>query len=118
MKNLNKKAREVCLTTPHGADFTVKLAGTALRRLRGLFFSDAPALMIVPCSSVHSIGFNRPLEVAYIDKDGQVLTVKDLKPWNMHMPVSKAHAVLEANPGLLGQWGIREGVRIILSGDT
>ncbi len=118
MKNLNKKAREVCLRTPQGTDFTVQLAGTALRRLRGLFFSDAEALMIVPCSSVHSIGFNRPLEVAYIDKDGQVLTVKNLKPWNMHMPVRNAHAVLEANPGLLEQWGIHQGVRIILAEET
>ena len=118
MKNLNKKAREVCLRTPHGTDFTVQLAGTTLRRLRGLFFSDAQALMIVPCNSVHSIGFNRPLEVAYIDKDGQVLTVKNLKPWTMHMPVRKAHAVLEANPGLLDHWGIHEGVRIILSDET
>lgn len=113
MKNIRKKNREAHLATPD-TNFTVKQAGTALRRLRGLFFSDEPALLIVPCNSVHSIGFKRPLEVAYIDKEGEVLAVKDLKPWRMHMPVRSAFAVLEADPGRFEQWGVQEGTRITL----
>ncbi|WP_453974769.1 DUF192 domain-containing protein [Brevibacterium pityocampae] len=85
------------------------MAASPLRRARGLFFSDADALIIVPCNSVHSIGLTRHLEVAYLDRAGTVLRIRELPPHRMHAPVRGARAVLEASPGRFDEWGLREG---------
>lgn len=91
------------------ATLSVPVAATPLRRLQGMFFGDLSVLLILPCSSVHSIGLSRSLQAAYLDRDGTVLRIKDLPPWRMHMPVRGAIAVLEATPGIFAQWGLREG---------
>lgn len=99
----------------HNLTHQVPLASTALRRLRGMFFTDYDSLLIVPCNSVHSIGFGRELEVAYLDKTGLVLTVKPLKPWRMHLPVKHACAALEAVPGTFANWQLSPGQHLMFS---
>lgn len=106
--SFDRKRRTVTVQFPLET-LRVPVAGTSLRRLRGMFFTDYEALLIMPCNSVHSIGFMKPLDVAYLDKAGNVLAVKPLKPWRMHLPVKHGYAVIETLPGLLDKWGVVEG---------
>ncbi|MFT5395912.1 MAG: uncharacterized membrane protein (UPF0127 family) [Gammaproteobacteria bacterium] len=76
-----------------------------LERLCGLLFSprlkNNEALLIEPCSSVHTVGMRYAIDVVFIDKDWHVIkTTKSLKPWRLAAS-SKAYRVLElASEGL------------------
>tara|TARA_R110002072_G_scaffold32211_8_gene98623 strand:+ start:588 stop:944 length:357 start_codon:yes stop_codon:yes gene_type:complete len=70
-----------------------------LERLCGLLFSPRlkknEALLIEPCSSVHTVGMRYAIDVVFIDKDWHVVkTTKSLKPWRIAAS-SKAYRVLE-----------------------
>lgn len=95
-------------------DLQVEVADTLRRRTVGLLGRrDVPvALLLHPCSSVHSIGMLVDLEVAYLDRDLQVLEVRDLPRWRVHRPRRGAAAVLEAAPGALTALGLRAGSRV------
>ncbi|GAB3591162.1 hypothetical protein GCM10027446_08170 [Angustibacter peucedani] len=98
---------------PAGLD--VEVAASLRQRTVGLLGAHtAPttALLLHPCSSVHSIGMRVDLEVAYLDSDLEVLEVTDLPRWRMHRPRRRAVAVLEAAPGALTAAGLRPGVRL------
>ncbi len=76
-----------------------------LERFCGLLFSprlkNNEALLIEPCSSVHTVGMRYAIDVIFIDKDWLVVKMtKSLKPWRMAAS-SKAYRVLElASDGL------------------
>ncbi|KQX65961.1 DUF192 domain-containing protein [Angustibacter sp. Root456] len=99
-------------TTSLGVD----VAGSVLERSRGLLGRrDVPtALLLHPCSSVHSLGMRVDLQVAYLDRDLIVLELADLPRWRVHLPRRRAAAVLEAAPGALTACGVRLGVRLAL----
>lgn len=96
----------------------VEVARTVLRRSVGLLGRrEVPtALLLHPCSSVHSLGMLTALEVAYLDPDLTVLEVLDLPRWRVHRPRRRAAAVLEAAPGALTACGVRAGRRLSLDG--
>lgn len=58
-------------------------ACTLRSRLRGLLGKDVASgtLLIEPCSSIHTFGMRRPIDVAFVASDGTVLAVcRDLDP--------------------------------------
>ncbi len=62
------------------------IAGTPLRRLRGLLgrrrLLPGEGLVIVPCSSVHTWFMRFPIDVVFLDDEDRVLTVVEaVKPW-------------------------------------
>lgn len=62
-----------------------KVAATFWRRLKGLLGTrELPAdeaILIMPCSSVHTFGMNYPIDVIFVSKNNQVLkTVNTMKP--------------------------------------
>lgn len=95
-------------------DLDVALADTLLARSVGLLGRRevTDALLLHPCSSVHSLGMLVDLEVAYLDADLRVLEVVDLPRWRMHRPRRRAAAVLESGPGGLSGRGLVPGVRV------
>lgn len=95
-------------------ELDVVAALSILARSRGLLGrrSVPHALLLHPCSSVHSVGMMVALQVAYLDRDLEVLDVTDLPPWRMHLPRRRAVAVLEAAPGALSACGVTPGVRL------
>ena len=111
-KTLPRKHPDVTVFVDGNPKDQLAVAGTAGRRLRGMFFRDIPALLIVPGNSVHAIGFTTPLEVAYLRKDGTIAAVKTLKPWTMHLPVQGAYAALEARMGTFAQWNLTQDSRV------
>lgn len=95
-------------------ELDVVAALSIVARSRGLLGrrSVPHALLLHPCSSVHSIGMMVALEVAYLDRDLEVLDVAHLPPWRVQLPRRRAVAVLEAAPGALSASGVVPGARL------
>lgn len=85
-------------------------------RGRGLLGRDGVvgAVLLEPCRSVHSFGMRFALDVAFCDADGVVLRIASLRPNRFGPTVWRARAVLEAESGALGAWGIGVGSRLAL----
>ncbi len=87
-----------------------------LERLCGLLFSpplkQKEALLIEPCSSVHTVGMRYAIDVVFIDKNWHVVkTAKSLKPWRMAAS-SKAYRVLELASDSLEQIDLPSGQQL------
>ena len=77
------------------------LATTLIARARGLlgrrraWLGDDGALMIVPCSSIHTFGMREKIDVAFLGADGMVLrSEEEVLPMRL-LGCRKAVAVLE-----------------------
>lgn len=87
-------------------------------RLRGLLFrrplagDGSEALLIRPCSSIHTIGMGYALDVVFIDREGNVVKVREgVKPWRACFGRG-AHAVIEFHHGAARRLRIAAGDRI------
>ena len=90
--------------------------GSWLERLRGLLGSPAPAadeaLLIRPCSSVHTFFMGYAIDLIFLDRDWRVLkTVESLPPWRM-AACPQAAMVLELAGGSLGQLQLTRGTQL------
>lgn len=93
------------------------LTSTVFERMRGLLGSpqlkSGEALLIKPCSSVHTIGMKYPIDLAFMDKDWTIIkTVKNLKPWRM-AACPAAHMVLELLSGSLDRLQLTHGLQLV-----
>ena len=85
-------------------------------RMRGLLFraklKPMQALWIEPCPSVHTFGMKYPIDVVFLDKNGNVLKVVDeLKPYHMAM-CKNAVVSLELLSGDAARAGIHIGMQL------
>lgn len=83
-------------------------------RMRGLLFrpklAENEALLIIPCSAVHTIGMGYPLDLVFMDKFGTVLKlVRALAPWRMAACWAAA-MTLELRPGEIDRLGLARGM--------
>ena len=97
---------------------TVELAVTSETRRRGLLGRDglAPghALLIAPCSSIHTWFMHFPIDVIYVRRDGLVLKTRAAIPaWRMSVGFG-AFAVVEMAAGAAAQAGVSAGDRLDL----
>ena len=74
----------------------VQLASGILSRGRGLIGSR-PSPLLIPTDSVHGFHLATELAVVAIDRVGQVLAVRRLRPWRM-IRVRRARWMLELPP--------------------
>jgi uncharacterized membrane protein (UPF0127 family) len=84
----------------------VRAATNIWSRFVGLQFRSAlpknQGLLIVPCSSIHTMFVRFALDVFFLAKDGTVIEVhRDVRPWKIAMPKQRSHAVLETTAGAL-----------------
>ena len=92
------------------ADATVLHAGTVRARLLGLAMigpSQLPAghaLLLRPCSSIHTFGMRFPVDVAFAAADGTVLRVIRGVPPRRVRRCPSAAVALEAHAGELGRF--------------
>lgn len=89
-----------------GAPAWVFWAGGFFERLRGLLFShplpEGFGLWFPGCTSIHTFGMNRPLDVAFLTAEGQVLAVHHaVAPWRVLAAPRGACATLECEAGVL-----------------
>lgn len=93
-----------------------RLTSNIFERMRGLLgrprLESGEALLIKPCSSVHTIGMKYPLDLAFLDKDWTIIkTVSSLKPWRM-AACPAAHMVIELLTGSLNRLQLTHGLQL------
>lgn len=95
---------------------SLEVAATRSARRKGLLGRDGieGALLLQPARSVHSLGMRFPLDVAWCDRELQVLRVVRLAPYRLTRSVLRAHAVLEAEAGSFARWNLVVGDQLEL----
>lgn len=115
MDELRLETADGGVVAPH-----VEVAGTAWRRFMGLMFrGELPAghgLALTPCSSIHMFFMRIPLDVAFLDREGQVLRVyHGIRPWRVTRVVRGARTAVELPAGTLRAAGIEKGAVLRLA---
>ena len=96
----------------------VEPAFDSTTRKKGLLGRDSIpedyALIIAPCSAVHTFGMRTPLDLVFVAKNGAVTkTCRGVPPWRMAGSM-RAHAVVEAAPGFIDRHEIVPGETVAL----
>ena len=96
----------------------VEIAEKSADRRRGLLGRDgldpSAALIIAPCSSVHTFFMRFVIDVVFVARDGRVVKIaRDLKPWRIAGSL-RAHAVVEMAGGAAARNDVRLGDRFVL----
>lgn len=96
--------------------FDGKVAKTWWERMRGLLGSSAlgerEALLIAPCSSVHTFGMGYDIDVAFLDKSGRVIKCREHLAPSGFAGAWRSRSVLETAGGALRKADIQSGDRI------
>jgi len=97
---------------------TIEVATSVRARTRGLLGRDGieGAILLRPAKSVHTLRMRFPIDVAFCDRDLVVLKVVTLARHRITVPVRRAHAVIEAEAGMMAKWGIAPGDRLHVRG--
>ncbi len=87
-------------------------------RLRGLIarprIAPGEGLMIVPCRGVHMYLMTYPIDVALMDRDGEVVAMyRELAPGARTRWHGDAHHALEVPAGMLAETSTTVGDRIV-----
>jgi uncharacterized membrane protein (UPF0127 family) len=96
-----------------------ELAERASERMRGLLGRDAlpegDALVIRPCTSIHTFFMRFAIDVLFLDGDGRVLrAIPRMRPWRLTRIYPRAACVAECWAGAIEKTGTREGDRVLL----
>jgi uncharacterized membrane protein (UPF0127 family) len=92
----------------------VERATSMRARLRGLLgrnsLPEGEALVIEPCSSIHTFFMRFAIDAAFVGKDGRVLrAIPDLRPWRATRVYPSAALVIELPAGTLQRTATAEG---------
>ena len=97
------------------AALSLSLAGRTAQKARGLLFSkpDDGALLLMPCSDVHTVGMRHRLDIAFVDATGLVVEAhRDVGPFR-RLRRRGAAAVVERFASCASPWfeaGDRRGM--------
>src|SRR6185436_16519042 len=96
------------------------VAGGLLSRGRGLMgvteWRGRDGLVLEHCNSIHTFFMRMPIDVVYLDRDGQVLRADEaMRPWRIGPLVWRAKRVLELPAGAVARSETRVGDRLRLS---
>ncbi|MGH9144325.1 MAG: DUF192 domain-containing protein [Vicinamibacterales bacterium] len=97
----------------------VEIAATRSTRRRGLLGRDhldqASAMLLAPCTSVHTVGMRFPIDVVFVDRQGYaVKIVRNLRPWRIALAAG-GRAVIEMAGGSLERGDVLPGDRLFLA---
>ena len=81
----------------------VEIAATRVDRRRGLLgrhtLDVSAALILAPCAAVHTVFMQFPIDVVFVNRDGEVRTiVRNLQPWRIAVS-PRAYAAVELAGG-------------------
>ena len=106
-----------------GADIAtaVTLADTRASRRRGLLGRDSldegEALMLSPCTAIHTFFMRFTIDVIFVDRDSRVVrTVSRMRPWRIAM-AWRARSVIELPAGWLESLARRGAGHTVTVGD-
>lgn len=96
---------------------SAEIADARAARRRGLLGRDgiAGAIVLRPCRWVHTLGMRFAIDVAFVDRDGQVIKTMQINRHRVGVPVWRATSVIEAEAGAFARWGLRVGDRVEIS---
>jgi uncharacterized protein len=97
----------------------VEIAATRSTRRRGLLGRDrldeASAMLLAPCTAVHTVGMRFAIDVVFVDRQGYaVKVVHNLRPWRI-AGAAGGRAVIEMAAGSLGNEEVLPGDRLYLA---
>ncbi|GAC1570744.1 MAG: hypothetical protein NVS3B18_03280 [Candidatus Dormibacteria bacterium] len=97
----------------------VVLARSFARRTLGLMFrrelAESEGLAIVPCNQIHMFFMRIPLDVLFVNREGQVLhLLHGIRPWRMSKLVRGARYTIELPVGTLRRVGVERGAAVRL----
>lgn len=95
----------------------VGVADSWWRRCRGLLarppLRHGEGLLLLECSSVHTVGMGYPIDVAFLDAEGRVVrSIAALGPCRVGLGGNDAVHALELPAGRLAETGTTPGVRL------
>jgi uncharacterized membrane protein (UPF0127 family) len=101
----------------------VERALSVLQRLRGLLgrsaLPEGEALVIEPCTSIHTLFMRFSIDAAFLSRDGSVLrAIGEMKPWRATRVYPSAAMVVELPAGTLARTGTREGDLLVFETET
>lgn len=89
-------------------------------RTRGLLgrdsLADGAALIIAPCSSIHTFGMRFPIDVVFVNREGYVLKTRANMPRGRLTGALRAFAVVELPAGAIARTGVWPGDKLVLDG--
>lgn len=89
---------------------TVRVASTFWRRLKGLLGTDSlpagQALIIMPCSAIHTFGMKYYIDALFLDKNHRIVKIIDTIKPNRVVTAFGATCVVEVAAGTARQLGI------------
>jgi uncharacterized protein len=93
---------------------SVERAISLRARLRGLIgrerLADGEALVIEPCTSIHTFFMRFSIDAAFVARDGRIVrAICALSPWRATRIYPSAALVIELPAGTLSRSGTREG---------
>lgn len=99
----------------------LELAVTRKTRKQGLLgrtsLDEDAAMLISPCMAVHTVGMGFPIDVAFVNRQGEAVhLVHRLQPWRIAGSV-RAHAVVEMAAGRIEACGIEIGDKLLVSSE-
>ena len=99
-----------------GGRLAVRIATRFLARARGLLagppLEPDEALLIAPCSSIHTFGMRYPIDVVFLDRNARVTRVCPQVPAGRIRFGWGAAAVLELRAGQAARLGLTAGVAL------
>ncbi|WP_455358705.1 DUF192 domain-containing protein [Streptomyces sp. SYSU K21746] len=100
-----------------GARVRLEIAASYRARTRGLLGRDGidGAILLSPAGSVHTFRMRFAIDVAYLDRELNVIAVRTMKPGRLGLPRLRSRHVLEAEAGAMERWGMRPGVRVSIA---
>lgn len=95
---------------------SAELPTSRRERARGLLGRSSldGAFVIQRCRWIHTIGMRMPIDVAYVDRDGNVVKTLVMHRHRVGIPVLRACWVVEASAGAFARWGLHVGDRLEL----
>ena len=107
--------RFIDCATP-GGGLRVRVADSFASRALGLLvgapLEAAEALLIEPCSSIHTFGMRYPIDVVFLDRDARIVRVcPDVRAGRVRLRPG-ARAALELRAGAAARLGLAAGVRL------
>ena len=89
------------------------MADTFWLRLRGLLgrtFDSFDALILLPCSSIHTCFMKYPIDLLFVGRAMKILKVEEnVPPWTLSKECSSAHLVVELPAGKVKEHKIKTG---------
>lgn len=97
---------------------TVETAFDSASRKKGLLgrdgLADGTALVIAPCSAVHTFAMRFPIDVIFAQRDGRIVKMRQAMPVSRVSGAIRAFAVIEMAAGTIAREALKVGDRLAI----